>query len=169
MAPFSSLAVANFFIEKAKSRRGRRVDPMKLQKLLYFAHGWHLAVTGKPLLDEPVEAWQYGPVVSSIYHEFKAHGRDPISEPAMCLDPETFDYYAPRIPEEALETRAVLERVWKVYGEFSGPQLSTMTHSSDGPWAKTRARTLASGIQRGGDIPNDEIREYFVDVASRNR
>ncbi len=40
---------------------------MKLHKLLYYAAGWHLGFTGEPLFDEDIEAWQYGPVVPSIY------------------------------------------------------------------------------------------------------
>src|SRR5262245_26249764 len=71
--PYPVAEVANWLIERGLED-GRPVDPLKLQKLLYFAHGWHLAITGAPLLDEPIEAWQYGPVVSSIYHEFKHFG-----------------------------------------------------------------------------------------------
>jgi len=44
---------------------------MKLQKLVYYAHGWHLALNNEPLIDEQVECWQYGPVISSLFHEFK--------------------------------------------------------------------------------------------------
>lgn len=169
MAPFPTLAVANYFIEKGRSVRGSAVDPMKLQKLLYFAHGWHLAVTGRPLIDEPVEAWRYGPVISSVYHEFKANGRFPIARPATCLDFDTYEEYAPRVPEDAKETREILEKVWKVYGGLTGPELSAMTHEPDTPWAKVWEEAEAEGIRRGRDIPNSDIRAFFVSLAHQDR
>ena len=68
-APYSALAIANFFLENHKS-----ISPMKLQKLVYFAHGWNLAISNNPLIKEPIEAWDYGPVISTIYNEFKLFG-----------------------------------------------------------------------------------------------
>lgn len=69
---YHAKAVANFFL-----KRGHPTQ-MKLHKLLYYAHGWHLGFTGEPLLDEAIEAWAYGPVVPSIYQELKMLGSAPI-------------------------------------------------------------------------------------------
>jgi uncharacterized phage-associated protein len=60
--PYPAAAIANEFIKVAK-RNGVLLTPMKLQKLVYFAHGWYLALLGKPLINEPVEAWKFGPVI----------------------------------------------------------------------------------------------------------
>ena len=68
--PFSAAAVANEFLHLAH-RDDRPITPLKMQKLVYFAHGWHLAITGAPLISEPIQAWQYGPVISSLYQIFK--------------------------------------------------------------------------------------------------
>ena len=76
--PYKVEAVANWFLQYAKSN-DIIIDHMKLQKMIYFANGWALGVTGEPLIDERFEAWQYGPVVPSIYHQFKAFGRRPIT------------------------------------------------------------------------------------------
>jgi len=72
-------AIANWFLDRSKSD-GKPVDPMKLQKLIYFAHGWHLGLIRHPLVDELFEAWEYGPVVPSIYHEFKMFGSRALSQ-----------------------------------------------------------------------------------------
>jgi uncharacterized phage-associated protein len=80
--PFPAEAVANEFLELAK-KDGEALSPMKLLKLVYFAHGWHLALTGEPLIEEPVQAWQFGPVIPSIYHQFKRFGSGPINEFAL--------------------------------------------------------------------------------------
>lgn len=78
------LAIANYFIELAKND-DNLVSPMKLQKLVYFAHGWCLALADKPLINEKVEAWQYGPVVGSLYREFKKYGNEGITSPVVEL------------------------------------------------------------------------------------
>src|SRR6185369_6756877 len=79
--PFDPRAVANRLLELARERQ-LIIDPMKVQKLIYYAHGWHLALTGKPLLDRSVEAWQYGPVLPDVYRAFQEFGAQPITEPA---------------------------------------------------------------------------------------
>jgi len=44
----------------------RPISTMKLQKLLYLAQGWNLALTGKPLFREDFEAWASGPVCRTL-------------------------------------------------------------------------------------------------------
>lgn len=169
MSPYPSLAVANYFIEQANSRFGRSLDPLKLQKLIYFAHGWNLAISGRPLINEPVEAWPYGPVIPSVYHEFKAYGRDDIDLPAYIYDYVSGDRIKPAVPEEDRTTLDLLDRIWKTYGRFSGTQLSAMTHQPGSPWAITRQKALAEGQQTGNDIPNHEIMAYFKEMALSSR
>ena len=62
----NAIEVANHFIEQAE-KAGQELTQMKLHKLLYFAHGWHLAMTGKPLFEEPILAGPYGPYMQSVY------------------------------------------------------------------------------------------------------
>ena len=49
--------------------------------MTYFANGILLAHTnGKQrLVNEKFQAWEFGPVVPSIYHEFKQFGAGPIN------------------------------------------------------------------------------------------
>lgn len=151
----SPLAVANYFLLRGKAEKVP-IDAMKLQKLIYFAHGWHLAVCSLPLIDEPVEAWQYGPVIPSVYHEFKRFGAKPISEPAFQIKGGVLD--VPSVPSSLTETAAVLDRVWQVYKHYSGIQLSNLTHRDNTPWSATRK---AATQPRGVDIPDREISAYF--------
>ena len=159
--PYTSKAVANYFLDLAK-RDGKLVDPMKLQKLVYFAHGWNLAISGKPLLADTVEAWQFGPVIPDLYHEFKHFGRNPVTDWASTLTSSgksisiTFD----SVPESDANVRALLDRVWQVYGNLSGIELSNRTHDEGSPWDLTWQR---AGGRKNVDIEDAMIRDYFKD------
>lgn len=79
-------AVANAFLQIAE-KHDAKLSPLKLQKLVYISHGWHLAIEGQNLVsDEFAEAWQYGPVFPSLYHEFKGAGKGAITSPATDLE-----------------------------------------------------------------------------------
>ncbi len=51
------------------------ISNLKLQKLLYYCQAYSYALMGKPMFAEDMEAWDYGPVVPSIYQEYKKYGR----------------------------------------------------------------------------------------------
>ena len=155
---YKARAIANYFLERAWAE-SRELDPLKIQKLVYFAHGWYLGIHGQPLVAEPVEAWPFGPVFPSVYQEFKFYGRDTIGE--MAFDLKDDEPWAPVVPESDSKTREVLDRVWKVYGHLSGTRLSRMTHDKDGPWARAWESRRRRGRPQGAVIPNVEIDEYF--------
>ncbi len=144
--PYAPTTVSNRFLQLATGA-GRPLSPMQAQKLVYFAHGMHLARDLGPLCDEEPQAWLYGPVFPSLYHALKIWGGAPILKPA-------------RTPREVVDARSqeIIELAWNVYGHMRAMQLSNRSHDPDGPWFKVRERT-------GGDhfavIPNTEIRAYF--------
>jgi uncharacterized phage-associated protein len=99
---YSVEALANTILDTSEEM-GTPLGPMKIQKLMYLMHGYYLALTGAPLVDEFFEAWQYGPVVPTIYHQFKEFGSRDIRKGRRAsksmLDPSTMKltYEAPRI------------------------------------------------------------------------
>ena len=98
--------MANYFLAKY------RLTQVKLHKLLYYAHGWHLGFQEKPLLDETLEAWRYGPVVPSIHREFGRFGATPIDCSAMEFDPQHEDFLSvPRIDASDKFVRDLLARI----------------------------------------------------------
>jgi uncharacterized phage-associated protein len=157
--PYSPLSAANFFIKKGLEC-GRPVDPLKLQKLVYFAHGWHLAVVGRPLINENIEAWQYGPVSPTVYHEFKHYGRSPVMRQVPVSDE------CPSITDQ--NTLSVLEKVWSLYSNFTGIQLSNLSHTEGSPWAKAWSDAQASGKVRGKDISDLDLHLYFYNTGHRS-
>jgi uncharacterized phage-associated protein len=166
--PYSAKAVANEFLELAKND-GKQLSPMQLQKLVYFAYGWYLAITSKRLLDERVEAWQWGPVIPSLYSEFKHFGSGPITELAMeaILEDRTISFRPYRVrsdnPAEDALAMSVIRKIWEIYGRFSASQLSSMTHAEGSPWSVTPEKDV-----RGTDISDEVIKRYFEQLAHSN-
>jgi uncharacterized phage-associated protein len=146
-----SLAVANWFIDTARAS-GEYITAMKLQKLIYFAHGWYLALYDKPLVKEQVEAWQWGPVFPGIYNVAKQYGSSPI-------DSHLFSVFGDCRLINKDDTRIqFLERIWNVYGKYTASQLSRMTHEPNGPWDKTVKQYPG---RKNVDIDEKLIKESF--------
>ena len=152
--------VVNYILQHPKLRG--KLTPMKLQKILYFAHGWHIAITGKPLINENVEAWKYGPVVASVYHEFKEYGNTPIQELAGSYDMERQCIIYPFLSGKA--ARDIIDRVIEVYGHKDAPTLSAMTHAPGSPWEKIYEDDVISKI-----IPVDCMGKYFENLGQNGR
>ena len=81
MATLTAQDVADYFLSIVDEEQGDSLSNLKLQKLLYYAQGFHLAIKNEPLFDEDIEAWTYGPVVPSVYNQYSQHGGDPIPKP----------------------------------------------------------------------------------------
>ena len=143
----SPFAIANYFIRKAADA-GVPLTPMKLIKLVYIAHGWYLALAGKGLIREPIEAWRYGPVIESLYHAFKCYGNKPLPLSAA-TDAVITD-------NEHEDIRRLLDRVWELYSKFTPAQLSTITHQPDTPWSQ-----VYDPNQRSVIIPDELIKKHY--------
>lgn len=164
---FDTFAVANQLLTLAKAE-GRDVTPMKLQKLLYYAHGWFLALHDQPLLDRSIEAWQFGPVVSPVYHEFKEFGNRPI--PRLAYKWEGFGYAEPEPIElpsspEYGGVREFLRELWEVYGPYSAVALMNDTHKPGTPWKQVFDQHHGA-IPPNVVIPDGIIKAYFKQVAA---
>ncbi len=163
--PYPALAIANYYIGNAKEP----VSPMKMQKLVYFAHGWHLAIKEKPLINEVIQAWTYGPVIQILYDKFKKYGSGHIKENASFLDvvdgEMVFDEYL--ISPEDKDTTEFLEEVWKVYGPLDAFRLSNITHYEGSPWYNVMFPSDGHEMRvSSAPISNKSIMDYFKQVSS---
>ncbi len=134
--------IAAYILNKANSDdAGDLISNLKLQKLVYYAQGFHLVIFGSVLFQEPIDAWQHGPVVEDLYHEFKQFGRNAIPTP------EYFD--AEKLTTDQKE---LLDEVYEVYGQFSAWKLRNMTHQ-EAPWKEAD--------ETGSFISDKSMTEYF--------
>ena len=128
--------VAKYFLYLDEMNDGEGISNLKVQKLTYYAQGYHLAIFGNPLFGESISAWAHGPVVETLYHAFKQHGRDHI--PALTdFNPNVFSE----------DEKELLDEIYEVYGQFSAWKLRNMTHE-EAPWIDHESS--------GGVIPKAE-------------
>lgn len=151
--PYPALSVANATLDIVWGDKDK-ITPLKLQKFIYIAHGYNLAIFDAPLILEDVYAWEYGPVIQEIYQEFKNYGKSQITDYATML-------YAGDIcivtPPQDDDTLRLLQAAWGAYGRFTAHQLANMTHQPGTPWADT----YKDGAGKNKVINNDLIRKYY--------
>jgi len=154
-------AIGNWFLDRAE-RDGEILTAMKLQKLCYVSHGWHLAMHDSPLIHDAVEAWKWGPVFRSLYREFRDCGSSPIEQRATAFDGATLEDRVISIGDyaDSDEMNQFLEDVWRVYGKYTAGQLSDITHRDGTPWHQLY-RQMGDRILPYSVIPNDTIATHY--------
>lgn len=149
--------VVNTFLGRGYAE-AQPICPMKLQKLLYFFHGWHLSLTGgEPGISDNIETWPYGPVIPLVYHEFKMYGSSDITSYAEDVDVKCQRLGHFKISHKEVAFHNIFDRVWKKYIPYTGLQLSSMSHMPGAPWEK-----MYKAEQR--IIPDSLIKEYFDEL-----
>jgi uncharacterized phage-associated protein len=144
--PYPALTIAKWFIAWAEANDDE-LSNLKLQKLLYYAQGHHLAEHHRPLFGESIQAWSHGPVVAQVYYEYRSFESSSIVLPPD--DPFTWDQVDP-------DTADLLGKVWNTYGGYSAGRLRNMTHEEP-PWRNH----WQDGVY-GTQIPEQEIEEHFA-------
>jgi len=134
------LDVANFILTISEREEGELISNLKIQKLVYYCQGFHLAITGKALFEEEIEAWLHGPVVPSLYQEYKQYGADAIPIP------KNFNSSV----LTAIEKETIID-VYEVYGQYSALKLRNLTHNET-PWKTTEINHV---------IPKPKLRKFF--------
>lgn len=152
---YHPLQISNYFINKS-FEDGVQITPMKVLKLTYIAHGWYLALTDHPLINEQTEAWKYGPVVRSVYDAFKRYGKGDINQLAFGFGSSV----TLKPIKDNKQVTDLLDDIWRIYGRLSGTQLSNLTHQPGTPWDITWNNNGGS-LKRGAIIPNKLIRKHY--------
>lgn len=167
---YDTEAVANYFLDKARRAR-QDLLPMKLQKLVFFAHGWYLAFHGKPLIRDRIEAWEFGPVIPTVFHLFKRFGMKPVPQHVRVARwweymPWSAQISAARLPprSEHEEVHKLLDQIWEEYGQYSADQLAGIANREGAPWWVIINKWRADGNKgkvRDLLIPDEALKEFF--------
>lgn len=140
-----AIDIANFFIDLSNSLEEELMTNLKVNKLVYLAQAWSFVRLGKPLFCENIQAWQYGPVIPSVYNTFKVCGANNIEN--------VFGEYNQKIfsPEEL----DLLIDIAIQYGQYTASALVNITHKPGSPWSAVYEE------HKHNIITNNSIKEYF--------
>lgn len=142
----TAVDVAKALLLLSQPEIGDGITNLKLQKLLYYSQGFHLALyDGKPFFDDPIVAWEHGPVVRSVYNQYKRFESQLIDRPKTksTLSDKDLKY---------------VKRIWKIFGQFSAWKLRDMTHQEK-PWLETR---------QSEEITHTKMKVFFATKLEEN-
>ena len=146
--------IANYFLSKDN------LTPKKLQKLVYYAYAWFIALNNEDvnevtnvLFDEQPEAWIHGPVFPSLYDKYKGYNWNEIQK----IDNDSCSNINN-------DLKAFPNDVWIKFGKFSADQLEYMTHQEE-PWAKAR-KNISSTMRSNEKISKEDIFNYYNGLIS---
>lgn len=125
-------AVSNWLLDWC-DQNGFQISNLALQKILFFLHGSWLSRLRKPLVSDPFQAWDYGPVVRVAYDCFKHNGDNPIHDRAFIFD--FFDHKR----EIARTTFSEFEKdqlsgLADRFARMPASALVELSHAPGGPW-----------------------------------
>jgi uncharacterized phage-associated protein len=138
------------------------ISNLKLQRLLYAAHGWHLAINGTPLLSCGIFADEYGPISKIVYDRLINYGDKLIKIylPDIIYADDEFRQYIEMVKDPFVE--ALINRIIEVYGKLSVEQLSNWAHASNSPYT-----IMANNDIVLATIPDALIKKYFKSMANK--
>lgn len=141
---YNVLDIAKYIIFYCR-RRGYLITNLKLQKLLYFIQAEFLVSIGAPCFNEEIEAWDFGPVVPEVYHEYKSFGNSNI---ILSEDDE--------LPFIRETDRNRIKGMVDEGAQYSASDLVRITHNQ-APWKNAYKRYYNNVITK------DAIQDYFTE------
>lgn len=149
-----AIDVARYFItlndNECKDEKSD-LSKLKIQKLLYYAQGYYLALYNKPLFDEKILAWQHGPVVKEVYQGLKPLNSNDNSIPAN----EENTMKEDEIKTLGKKEKELIEDVFQLMGQYSAWRLRDKTHQED-PW-----RDNYKEGKKNIEISQNDMKKYF--------
>ncbi|MGC1404614.1 MAG: type II toxin-antitoxin system antitoxin SocA domain-containing protein [Thermodesulfobacteriota bacterium] len=146
--------IADWFLCSIDRGAGDSLTHLELQKLVYYAQAWALALFNRPLFDEDFEAWVHGPALPSLFRRFKGSSWQALSIPQKC----------PKVDEQ---TQELLNDILAIYGQHSGKYLESLTHH-ELPWREARGE-LPPDAKSSAKIKKETMRTFYADLLKKHK
>ena len=146
-----AVAIAYRMLQVA-NEKNLQLSNLQLQKLVYIAYGYLLGWKEKQLFQDDICAWKYGPVIDSVYRQFKRFGAEKITVNSQAL--------SIALEEDAEQT---ISGVLDLYGSKDAVYLVNLTHSKDTPWDIVWNQQ-GGNRQFFSEIPDSLIKRHYQAV-----
>ena len=120
----TAIELAKYIVNKCVEDN-HPITNLQLQKILYYIQREHLRKYNECAFIDPIEAWQFGPVVPLVYYEFCYYGAMPIENRYSNTKDIDFDHFD--MVDKIVEEKRVMFP-WDLVNE---------THKPGGAWDKT--------------------------------
>ncbi|PSR22404.1 MAG: hypothetical protein C7B43_20775 [Sulfobacillus benefaciens] len=151
--------IADYFIALSNVT-GNLVSNLKLQKLMYYAQAWHLALYGHRLFDGEFEAWIHGPVLPVLYRDYKQFGWKPIERED--LNDASVKHLENKFGEKLL---SFLSEIVEEYFGLTAYELERLTHKEE-PWQRAR-RGFSADEPCHRIIADEWMKKYYKQFISQ--
>lgn len=137
---YKAIEIAKYVVSKCYED-GYPISNLQLQKILYFIQKTYLQKHNHPLFQESIEAWQFGPVVPTVYYFFCFYGSMKIT----IIYQTNLDSNDQKIINDIVQKKRLVNP-WDLVEE---------THVLNGAWD----RTYQNGLGNKKIISHDLIRK----------
>lgn len=147
---YDALSIAYYIINYG-NHRGMGISNLKLQKILYFVQANFLVSTHdhRPCFSDRIEAWDFGPVVPNVYHQYKVYG-------SAIIPPNPNDPLRSFYQEILEQDKGMIDIMVDQTASYSASQLVQLTHNQS-PWRNAYRPNC------NNEISNDSILHFFKD------
>jgi uncharacterized phage-associated protein len=154
MNTIDSKLLAKYVIDKIGN-----MPHLKLQKLLYYIDAWHIAVLDRPIIEEKFEAWMHGPVLRTIWNDYKDYGVMTLNNLVSIKDNEK-DIIEKSIEQSLTKDQIeLMNDVLNEYGDKSAYHLECLTHEAT-PWLEAR-KGIEPAEQCSNKISKETTKDYY--------
>jgi uncharacterized phage-associated protein len=160
---YEARKICNFIIARYGARSFDLTN-FRLNKLLFFIHGWSLTSRPHGLVRNHFEAWKLGPVVRPVYNAFKIYGDNQITGEATHLDYASGKNKTITYDDISEADADIIARVFESYGRLPTSELFKQSHEPGGPWHIVYT-AWSKDNRLSPRIPNDLIRTHFLEKA----
>ncbi len=141
---YSAFDLARYVLKKCIDE-DHPISNLQLQKILYYIQECFLKEKDRKAFSEPIEAWQFGPVVPKVYDEYRIYGGRTI---VWILD-------APDNVSIDKEDKVLIDGIVEEKRNLDPWEMVQETHKEGGAWAKI----YDDGRGAYKEIPTEMIRK----------
>ncbi len=127
----------------------KKCTHLQLEKLVYMCYAEYLCATGKRLFEDYIYAFKYGPVVKSVYDEYKGYKEidDVSSDRDISIETGKMPARSRILfAEDGASKIVYIDATLEKYGGYTASELVTFTHVPGGPWDSVNKDELYTEI-----------------------